>query len=77
MGGVFILEKIMSTNLYNDSHKLDITAKQAIDNADKFLFEDKKAMEFVSLLHSMATAAGYIITEHIVFVDKRTGKEYR
>lgn len=32
----------MSENIYNKSHKLDITAKQAIDNADKFLFEDKK-----------------------------------
>lgn len=39
----------MSENIYNKSHKLDITAKQAIDNADKFLFEDKKAMEFISL----------------------------
>lgn len=33
----------MSENIYNKSHKLDITAKQAIDNADKFLFEDKKS----------------------------------
>ena len=67
----------MSENIYNKSHKLDITAKQAIDNADKFLFEDKKAMEFISLLHKMAKAAGYNVTERIVFVDEKTGKEYR
>lgn len=67
----------MSANLYNNSHKSDITAKQAIDKADKFLFEDKKAMEFITLLHGMAKAAGYIIVERIVFIDKRTGKEYR
>lgn len=67
----------MGTNMYNESHALDITAKEAIDNADRFMFQDKKAMEFVSLLHNMAKAAGYIITDRIVFLDKQTGKEYR
>ena len=67
----------MGSSEYNESHCLDTTAKEAIDNADKYMFADKKAMEFVSLLHNMAKAAGYIITERIVFVDKRTGKEYR
>ena len=52
----------MGTNIYNASHALDTTAKEAIDNADRFMFQDKKAMEFVSLLHNMAKAAGYIIT---------------
>lgn len=62
---------------YNKSHCADLTAKKAIDNADKFMFADKKAMEFSGLLHKMAKAAGYKITERIVFLDMRTGKEYR
>ena len=41
------------------------------------MFRDKKAMEFVGLLNKMAKAAGYRITEKIVFTDLRTGKEYR
>lgn len=67
----------MGSSVYNESHCLNTTAKEAIDNADKYLFADKKAMEFVSLLHRMAKAAGYIITDRIVFLDKQTGKEYR
>lgn len=67
----------MGSNIYNESHCLDTTAKKAIDSADKYLFADKKAMEFVGLLHGMAKAAGYIISERVVFIDKRTGKEYR
>ena len=64
-------------SIYNQSHCRDMTAKEAVDNADKYLFADKKAMEFTSLLHRMAKAAGYRITQHVVFVDLRTGKEYR
>lgn len=74
--GVFVLEENMES-IYNQSHCRDMTAKEAVDNADKYLFADKKAMEFTSLLHRMAKAAGYKITERIVFLDMRTGKEYR
>ena len=59
----------MGSNVYNESHCLDTTAKKAIDNADKYLFADKKAMEFLSLLHRMAKAAGYIITDRIQLLE--------
>ena len=67
----------LGANIYNNSHALDTTAKEAVDSADKFMFRDKKAMEFVGLLNRMAKAAGYRITEKIVFTDLRTGKEYK
>ena len=66
----------MKTNIYNSSHKLDTTAKQAIDRADKHFYADKRAMEFVSLVNKMAKAAGYLIVSQIEFVDKKTNRKY-
>ena len=64
-------------NLYNTSHCLDKTAHEAIQNADKYGYRDKRAMEFISMVHRLAKMAGYKIEERIVLTDMQTGKEYR
>ena len=64
-------------NLYNTSHCLDKTAHEAIQNADKYGYRDKRAMEFISMVHRLAKMAGYKIEERIVLTDMQTGKEYK
>ena len=64
-------------SIFNGSHCIDMTAKEAIDNADRYLLRDKKAMEFAILLHRMAKVAGYRIMGKVRFRDIKTGKEYR
>ena len=66
----------MKTNIFNKSHKLDTTAKQAIDRADKHSYADKRAMEFISLVNKIAKIAGYLIVSQIEFIDKKTNRKY-
>lgn len=46
-------------NLYNTSHCLDKTAAEAIQKADRGGYRDKRAMEFISMVHRLAKMAGY------------------
>lgn len=64
-------------NLYNTSHCMDKTAAEAIQKADRSGYRDKRAMEFISMVHRLAKMAGYKIEERIVLTDMQTGKEYK
>ena len=64
-------------NIYNTSHCLDKTAHEAIQNADKYKYRDKRAMEFISMLHRIANMAGYQIGERVIVTDMKTGKKYK
>lgn len=50
-------------NLYNTSHCMDKTAAEAIQKADRSGYRDKRAMEFISMVHRLAKMAGYRIEE--------------
>ena len=63
--------------LYNTSHCMDKTAAEAIQKADRSGYRDKRAMEFIGMVHRLAKMAGYKIEERIVLMDMQTGKEYR
>ena len=75
--GAFIMGKGDGMNLYNTSHCMDKTAAEAIQKADRSGYRDKRAMEFISMVHRLAKMAGYKIEERIVLMDMQTGKEYR
>lgn len=56
---------------------MDKTAHEAIQKADRSGYRDKRAMEFISMVHRLAKMAGYKIEERIVLTDMQTGKEYK
>ena len=64
-------------NLYNTSHCMDKTAAEAIQKADRYGYRDKRAMEFISMLHRMAKMAGYQLGERVIVTDMKTGKTYK
>lgn len=64
-------------NIYNPSHCMDRTAAEAVKKADRNGYRDKRAMEFISMIHRMAKMAGYVIEERVIITDMHTGKEYK
>lgn len=62
---------------YNAEHYWDETAATAVSRADKYGLADKRAREFLTLLHKMAKVAGYKITDRITFTDIMTGRIYK
>ena len=60
--------------IYNASHKLDLTAHEAIKNAD-FKREYDRYHKFLGCLYRVGELSDYYI-EEIVVKDKRTGKLY-
>ncbi len=75
--GAFVMGKGDGMNLYNTSHCMDKTAAEAIQKADRSGCRDKRAMEFISMVHRLAKMAGYKIEERIVLTDMQTWKVYR
>ena len=66
--------KIMRNPKLNNSGYRDMTAYEAIKNADK---PDEVAARVISLIKQLASICGFEITERIVIKNKTTGKEYR
>jgi hypothetical protein len=60
--------------IYNASHKLDLTAHDAIENVYKKK-DDDRYHKFLGCLYRIGELSGYYI-EDIVVKDKRTGKLY-
>ena len=66
-------------DLYNPSHCLDTTAKEALDNIDKKNREDAKkqrARDLIGCLLRLCSLSGYEVVSDITIRSKLTGVEY-
>lgn len=66
-------EKMRNPKLNNSGYR-DLTAYEAIKNADK---QDEIAARVISLIKQLASICGFEVMERIVIKNKITGKEYR
>lgn len=67
-------------NKYNNSHCIDMTAKQAIEEIEhkkKYRDVDKKANELLGTLIRMIGLAGFHLEGRIEITHRRTGRKYR
>ena len=66
-------------DIYNLSHKADITAKQALDNInrqEKAAAQKRRANDLLGCLIRMCSLAGYDVFSEIVICDRKTGEVY-
>ena len=66
-------------NLYNPSHCVDATAKDAIENIDKKRREDarkQRARDMIGCIMRLCNLAGYEVVSDIRIRSKVTGIEY-
>lgn len=67
-------------NKYNDSHCMDLTPKQAIENIEAEARNkaiDKKAYDLKGVIKHMISLAGFDLASGIEIIHRRTGKKYK